>query len=136
MASSCLKKTLFFVIFNTDGVRVLVCPAIFGTLDGLCDKCLNHQASVMPIYWLMFANVVFCIWNMLLPCFLLQMLLPLLCIFIGRYYCQILLADVIAMIYILQSLCQMLLPLRLLLLPLVEMMYYSIADVMAIFRVM
>ena len=59
MASSCLKKMLFFIIFNTDGVRVLVCPAIFGTLDGLCDKCLNHQASVMPIYWLMFANVVF-----------------------------------------------------------------------------
>ena len=73
----------------------------FGTLDGLCDKCLNHMASVMPIYWLMFANVVFCIWKMLLPCFLLQMLLPLLCIFIGRYYCHILLADVIAMICIL-----------------------------------
>ena len=123
MASSGLKKMLFFVNFNTDGVRVLVCPAIFGTLDGLCDKCLNHQAGVMPIYWLMFANVVFCIW---------KMLLPLVCIFIGRYYCHILLADVIAMICILQSLCQMLLPLWLLLLPLVGMMYYSIADVMVI----
>ena len=136
MASSGLKKMLFFVNSNTDGVRVLVCPAIFGTLDGLCDRCLNHQAGVMPIYWLMFANVVFCIWQMLLPCFLWQMLLPLLCIFIGRYYCHILLADVIAMICILQSLWQMLLPLWLLLLPLVGMMYHSIADVMAIFRVM
>ena len=136
MASSYLKKMLFFVNFNTDGVRGLVCPAIFGTLDGLCDKCLNHQAIAMPIYWLMFANVVFCIWKMLLPCFLLQMLLPLLCIFIGRYYCHILLADVIAMICILQSFCQMLLPLWLLLLPLVGMMYYTIAGVMAVFRVM
>ena len=133
MASSCLKKMLFFVNFNTDGIRVLVCPAIFGTLDGLCDKCLNHQAGVMPIYWLMFANVVFSIWKMLLLCFLLQMLLPLLCIFIGRYYCHILLADVIAMICILQSLCQMLLSLWLLMLPLVGMMYYTIADVMAMF---
>ena len=78
----------------------------------------------------------FSIWKMLLPCFLLQMLLPLLCIFIGRYYCHILLADVIAMICILQSLCQMLLSLWLLMLPLVGMMYYTIADVMAIFRVM
>ena len=78
----------------------------------------------------------FCIWQMSLPCFLWQMLLPLVCIFIGKYYCHILLADVIAMICILLSLWQMLLPLWLLVLPLVGMMYHSIADVMAIFRLM
>ena len=59
MASPGLKKMLFFVNSNTDGVRVLVCPAIFCTLDGLCGRCLNHQAGVMPVYWLMFANVDF-----------------------------------------------------------------------------
>ena len=59
MASSGLKKMLFFVNSNTDGVRVLVCPAIFCTLDGLCGRYLNHQAGVMPVYWLMFANIVF-----------------------------------------------------------------------------
>ena len=75
MASFGLKKMLYFVNSNTDGVRVLVCPAIFWTLDGLCDRCLNHQAGVMPIYWLMFANVVFAY---------------------GRCYCHAFLADVIA----------------------------------------
>ena len=65
--------------------------------------------------------------------FLWQMLLPLLYISIGRCYCHILLADVIAMICILLDWWQMLLPLWLLLLPLVGMMYHSMADVIAIF---
>ena len=34
MASSGLKKMLFFIISNTEGVRGLVCHAIFWTLDG------------------------------------------------------------------------------------------------------
>ena len=128
-----MKKMLYFVNSNTDGVRVLVCPAIFGTLDRLCDRCLNLQAGVMPIYWLMFANVFAygrCYWHAFCGRYYCH------CdVFFGRYYCHILLADVIAMICILLSLQQMLLPLWLLLLPLLGMMYHSIADVMAIFRV-
>ena len=56
MASSGLKKMLFFIISNNEGVRVLVCPAIFGHWIGFCGRCFNHQASVMPVYWLMLAN--------------------------------------------------------------------------------
>ena len=84
MASSGLKKMLFFIISNTEGVRVLVCPAIFGHWMGFCGRCFNHQAGVMPVYWLM-----------LLPFFLWQMLLPLLCILLADVIAISLLADVI-----------------------------------------
>ena len=86
MGSSGLKKMLFLIIANTEGVRVLVCPAIFlGHWMGLvvdvlppgrCHACILADVN----------QLLFCIWQML-PIILWQMLLPLLCI---------LLADVIA----------------------------------------
>ena len=41
MVSSGLKKMLFFVISNTEGVRVLVCPAIYGHWMGFCGRCFK-----------------------------------------------------------------------------------------------
>ena len=48
MASSGLKKMLIFIISNTEGVIVLVCPAVFWTLDGLSGRCYNEQADDLP----------------------------------------------------------------------------------------
>ena len=90
MTSSVLKKMLIFIISNTEGVIVLVCPAIFWILDGFSGRCYNHQADVMPVYWLMFCQfvlhvahvvgILFCgrccshycilLWQMLLPSFI------------------------------------------------------------------
>ena len=100
MASSGLKKMLFFIISNTEGVRVLVCPAIFGHWMGFCSRCFNHQAGHMPVYWLM-----------LLPIFLWQMLLPLLCILYADVISISLLADVIDIVGMVLGWWQMLLPL-------------------------
>ena len=70
---------------------------------------------------------------MLLPFFLWQMLLPLLCILLTDVINISLLADVIAIVGMLLGWWQMLLSLWLLFLPLVGMMYHSKADVIAIF---
>ena len=78
-------------------------------------------------------QLLFCIWEMLLPFFLWQMLLPLLCILLADVIAISLLADVIVIVGMLLGWWQMLLPLWLLLLPLVGMMYHSMADVIAIF---
>ena len=89
---------LIFIISNTEGVIVLVCPAVFGHYDGFCGRHYNHQAGVMPVYWLMFCQFCFCIWQMLLPFFLWQMLLPLLCLVLADVIAISLLADVIAIV--------------------------------------
>ena len=78
MASSGLKKMLIFIISNTEGVIVLVCPVISWTLDGFSGRCYNHQADVMPVLLADVLPICFCMWQMLLPFFLWQMLLPLL----------------------------------------------------------
>ena len=43
MASSGLKKMLIFIISNTEGVIVLVCPAIFGHLMGLMADVITTR---------------------------------------------------------------------------------------------
>ena len=75
MASSGLKKMLFFVNFNTDGVRVLVCHAIFGHCMGYVVDVLTTSQVLWPFYWVMFPNVVFAY---------------------GRCYCHTFVADGIA----------------------------------------
>ena len=70
---------LFFIISDTEGVRVLICPAIFGHWIGFCGRCFNHQAGVMPVYWLM-----------LLPFFFVVDVIATVMYFIGRCYCHIL----------------------------------------------
>ena len=70
---------------------------------------------------------------MLLPFFLWQMLLQLLCILLADVIAITLLADVIAIVGMLLGWWQKLLPLWLLFLPLVGLMYHSMADVIAIF---
>ena len=78
-------------------------------------------------------QLLFCIWQMLLPFFLWQILLPLLRILLADVIARSLLADVIAIVGMLLGWWQMLLELWLLLLPLVGMMYHSMADVIVIF---
>ena len=78
-------------------------------------------------------QLLFFIWQMLLPFFLWQMLLPLLCILLADVIAISLLADVIAIVGMLLGWWQMLLPLWLLLLPLVGMMDHSVADAITIF---
>ena len=133
MASSGLKKMLFFILSNIEGVRVLVCPAILGHWFGFCGRCSNHQAGVMPIYWLMLANCCFAYGRCYCHSFLWQILLPLLCILLADVIARSLLADVIAIVGMLLGWWQMLLELWPLLLPLVGMMYHSMADVIVIF---
>ena len=87
MASSGLKKMLIFIISNTEGVIVLVCPEIFWTFDGFSGRCYNDQADVMCVVLADVLPIGFCMWQILLPFFLWQMLLPLLCL---------VLADVVA----------------------------------------
>ena len=118
---------LFFIISNTDGVRVLVCHAIFGHWMGFCGRCFNHQQVLClyigwcwPIVVLHMADVI--------AILLWQMLFPLLCILLADVIAISLLADVIAIVGMLLGWWQMLLPLWLLLLPLVGMMYHSMAD--------
>ena len=49
MASSGLKKMLFFIISNTEGVRLLVCPAIIGHWMGfVVDVSTTRQ--VLSLY--------------------------------------------------------------------------------------
>ena len=43
-----LKKMLFLIISNTEGVRVLVCLAIFWTYDGLSGKCFTTRQVLSP----------------------------------------------------------------------------------------
>ena len=56
MASSGLKKMLIFIISNTEGVIVLVCPAISGHLMGIVADVITTRQMLCLLYWLMFAN--------------------------------------------------------------------------------
>ena len=59
MASSGLKKMLIFIISNTEGVIVLVCPAIFGHLMGIVADVITTWQMLCLLYWLMFCQLVF-----------------------------------------------------------------------------
>ena len=58
MAYSGLKKMLIFIISNTEGVMVLVCPAIFGHLMGLVADVITTRQILCLLYWLMFCQLV------------------------------------------------------------------------------
>ena len=89
-------------------------------IPGRCYVCILADVS----------QLLFFIWQMLLPFFLWQMLLPLLCILLADVIAIFLLADVIAIVF---GWWQILLPLWLLFLPLVGMLYHFVVDVIAIF---
>ena len=98
MASSGLKKMLFFVISNTEGVRVLVCPAIFGHWMGFCGRCFKPPDRCDACILADIGQLLFCIWHMLLPFILWLMLLSLLCILLTDVIAITLLADVTAIV--------------------------------------
>ena len=50
MASTGLKKMFILIISNAEGVMVLVCPAIFWTLDGFSGRCFTTQKAPSPIH--------------------------------------------------------------------------------------
>ena len=66
MASSGLKKMLILIISNTEGVIVLVCPAIFGHLMGLVADVITTWQMLCLLYWLVLP-IDFYMWQMLLP---------------------------------------------------------------------
>ena len=64
-------------------------------------RCYNHQVDVMPVLLADVLPICFCMWQMLLPFFLWQMYLPLLCLVWQMLLPYSLLADVIAIVYVL-----------------------------------